>query len=238
LCSTLPVPCVVGEDEYHQNQTLKPGIASDNKRVIVGAWQAFSGMTGLRPGEHKFLQRVPAATAFPSDLRAAPPGLIYPMPDGTRRMKVFRTKRGQNPAVLVHAALKDFLDHYLPWLASYYSTLPTPNLALHKPLFPDLEGEGKLNAYLRRACVAVKLPKMKPHGFGRAYYVRVRRSQGIDDASISAELGQKSDGSLIRFVYGDPMYPVGGNLHNWVTENGVTAWQQLTITTPSNIVAF
>lgn len=204
------------------------------QRVVVGAWLAFTPLTGLRPGEHSALQRIPESSAFPADLRAAPHGLIYPLPDGTRRMKVLRTKHGQNPAVIIHPTLRDFLDHYLAWLAA---NIPQPADQLHTQLFPGIEGEGKINAYLRRACVAAGVKAMKPHGFGRAYYVRVRRSQGIDDSSIAAELGQKSDGSLIRSVYGDPMDPVGGNLHDWLPANGLPAWHALKVTNTSNIVA-
>lgn len=205
------------------------------QRIVVGAWFAFSALTGLRPGEHQYLQRVPAATAFPPDLRTAPYGLIYPMPDGTRRMKVKRTKHGQNPAVLIHPALQDFLDYYLPWLNENYPLTP---LCPITPLFPGLDGEWILGGYLRRACKFLGLKPLKPHGLGRAYYVRVRRSQGIDDSAIANELGQKSDGDLIRSVYGDPMDPVGGNLHDWIP-SGPAAWHALALTadTASNIIA-
>lgn len=73
---------------------------------------------------------------------------------------------------------------------------------------------------------------MKPHGFGRAYYVRVRRSMGVDDATIACELGQRTDGALIRSVYGHPKDPVGGMLHDWLPANpdgtAITpAWHRL-----------
>lgn len=217
-------------------------LAEWRQRVIVGAWLAFSALSGLRPGEFPALQRMPAATQFPPDLRAAPHGLIYPMPDGTRRMKVLRSKGGQNPAIIIHPALQDFLDHYLSWLAVHHPLRldrgeGRGEVSICALLFPGLEGESKLNGYLRRACRDAKAKHMRPHGFGRAYYVRVRRSQGIDDSAIAAELGQKSDGELIRSVYGDPMDPVGGNLHDWLPKENPPAWRQLTIAQAANIIA-
>lgn len=203
------------DDQLHRilRQLFTPeDPAYDLDRALAGAWFAFSALTGLRPGEHAKLLRLPAATAFPPDLRTAPYGLVYPMPDGTRRMKVFRLKHGQNPAVLIHPALDDFLKHYLAWLS-------TTIHARSKQLFPGINRQ--INRHMANACraagtVADPIRHMKPHGFGRGYYVRVRRSQGIDDAAIAAELGQKTDGALIRDVYGDPLDPVGGNLHDWL----------------------
>lgn len=210
-------------------QRMENNAADNRQRILVGSWLAFSALSGLRPGENIHLQRVPAVDKFPADLRSAAPGLVFPMPDGTRRMKVQRLKRGQNPAILIHPALQDFLNHYLPWLNSNYPD----SLAL----FPLPDVEGLLNGYLRRACKSCGVKQMKPHGFGRAYYVRVRRSQGIDDSTIAAELGQKSDGSLIRSVYGDPLDPVGGNLHDWLPTEGTAAWQTLTTATVPNLIA-
>jgi hypothetical protein len=40
------------------------------------------------------------------------------------------------------------------------------------------------------------------HGM-RAYYVTVRRSQGIKDGQIAAEIGDKSGVALIVSTYGD-----------------------------------
>lgn len=205
------------DDELHRvlGHFWQPG--SEPNRIVAGAWLAFTALSGLRPGEHTRLHRYPLAAAYPASLAACPFGIIFPMPDGTLRMKVDRLKRGQNPVITIHAALADFLDSYVPWVTEQFPE--------DLRLFPLADIDSQLNAYLRRACVAVGVAKMKPHGFGRAYYVRVRRSQGIDDSTIAAELGQKSDGDLIRSVYGDPMDPVGGNLHDWIPTQGNPAWQ-------------
>jgi len=198
---------------------------ADKGWVVAGAWLAFMALTGLRPGEYEALQRVPASDRFPANFDAAPCGLVYPSPDGIRRMKVARLKNGQNPAVLVHSALADFLQHYNVWLDKYFPRTDTAPA----PLFPELNS---LGWYLNKAGQHLQIKKMKPHGFGRAYYVRVRRSLGIDDATIACELGQRTDGALIRSVYGHPKDPVGGMLHDWLPANPdgtamPAAWQKL-----------
>ena len=185
-------------------------------RAVAGGWLAFCALSGLRPGEPAFLQRVPRAPAFPPDLNAAPHGLIYPLPDGSWRMKVARLKHGQNPSIILHSALTDFLSAWTVWLEAN---------TIDSRLFPLRQEQ--LSDFLDRACAECGVPHLKPHGFGRAYYVRVRRSQGADDATIALELGQSTNGDLIRSVYGDPRDPVGGNLHDWLPAGGVPAWELL-----------
>jgi hypothetical protein len=63
--------------------------------------------------------------------------------------------------------------------------------------------------------------------FGRAFFVKVRRSQGADDATIVGELGQTTNGDLIRSVYGDPKDLHGGALFDWLPEDKGPAWDLL-----------
>jgi hypothetical protein len=77
-----------------------------------------------------------------------------------------------------------------------------------------------------RASQALNLPHFKPHAM-RAFYVKVRRSQGEDDATIAGELGQITNGALIRSVYGDPSDLMGGNLFDWLPEDTTPAWALL-----------
>lgn len=193
-------------------------LAAGKTARVAGAWLCFCALTGLRPGEPKHLQRALPATQFPGNLAVQTPGLIYPLPDGSRRMKIERSKRGQNPAVVIHPALENFLLHWHSWL---YLNLPSAT-----ELFPDID-QDRVQDLLSQACRKTGVKTMKPHGFGRAYYVRVRRSQGADDITIGVELGQTSNGKLIRNVYGDPLDPVGGNLHDWLPANGQPAWKNI-----------
>lgn len=194
---------------------------------IAGGWLCFSALSGLRTGEPKFIQQIAEATEFPANLKTIPVGQIYPMPDGTRLMRVKRTKRGQNPNVLIRPQLDDFLKCWREWLQSH-----VPNALYLFPIRQDIVG-----SHLDRACEALKLPRITPYGFGRAYYVRVRRSHGADDATIAVELGQSSNGDLIRSTYGDPIDPVGGKLHDWLPKDQPPAWTLLNQPTQTNIIA-
>lgn len=182
--------------------------SADPLDVIAGAWLAFGALTGLRPHEPGVLLRIPRVNQFPAHLESEPNGLIFPMPDGTTRMKVYRGKNGQNPTVTIHPVLEDLLRVYLPWL-DRSSVLRPPS----SDLFPcPLE---RLRDALNVTTTALKLRKMKPHGFMRAYYTRVQKSAGKDAAIVAAELGQTTGGTLIRSVYGNPNDPFGGQLYDW-----------------------
>jgi integrase len=224
------------DDQFHAVLNWFFTDQADLQRIVAGAWLATSALTGLRPGEPTLLRRVPESASYPADFISAAPGLIYPLPDGTRRMKVTRLKHGQNPAVLVRPVLDDFLSTWRAWLAEHYPLDGAAAPATPLPLFPGV-GQDRVNHLLAEACAALKLPAMKPHGFGRAYYVRVRRSQGADDPTIAVELGQTTNGKLIRSTYGDPLDPVGGNLHDWLPAQGPAAWAQLRQASASNIIA-
>lgn len=186
--------------------------SSDPLDIIAGAWLAFGAFTGLRPHEPGFLLRVPRVNKFPDHLESEPNGLIFPMPDGSTRMKVRRGKGGQNPTITIHPVLSDFLRDYTAWL----DRQPVPMEATPAPalLFPGRLD--RLRDVLHRATAALKLREMHPHGFMRAYYVRVMKSSGKDAAIVAAELGQTTGGSLIRSVYGNPNDPFGGGLFDWL----------------------
>lgn len=223
-----------GDDQLHQ--VLAHIISYGTMEAhTCAAWLAFTALTGLRPGEPAYLQRLPIARKFP-DLRAALPGQLYRLPDGNWRMKVHRTKHGQNPAVLIHPALRNFLRAWSHWLRQSGSTGASPVPAGAPPAVSLLFAgatEDRVRDLLDRACLELKLPPLKPHGFGRAYYVRVRRSQGMEDPTIGVELGQTTDGKLIRDTYGDPLDPVGGNLHDWLITPRKPAWNLLYDVSPA-----
>jgi hypothetical protein len=62
---------------------------------------------------------------------------------------------------------------------------------------------------------------------GRAYYVKVRRSQSCDDSAIASDLGQTTNGELIRSTYGDPQDLVGGAFFDWLPADCAPAWNLL-----------
>lgn len=223
-------------DAHHQ--------ASLRQTILAAGSLAFSALTGLRPGEPSLLLHLPPLAETPGKTADLKPGTIFRDRMGLLRMKVWRLKNGQNPFVLLHPAAENFLSAWRTWMARHKANEDKPILenwrllcrasaparaeVIHKedkPLFPlgtnDLT---TLNRALNRASAALGLPHFKPHGFGRAFYVKVRRSMGEDDSAISSELGQATDADLIRSIYGDPDDLVGGHLHDWLPENGRPAW--------------
>lgn len=226
--------------------TPQPRIKNENAKIIAGAWLGFCSLTGLRPGEPAFLFRHEPLTQPPTNPALLMAGTIFPTRDGKRMMKVTRSKRGQNPFIVVHPALQQFLDAWTTWLDANVSKANSSDGKIvtvthwfpdpHHPELPLADAsstDNLINKTLHRACEATNVTKCKPHGFGRAFYVRVRRSQGIDDALIATELGQTSDGKLIRSVYGDPGDIVGGALFDWMPADDKQqplnpAWQALT----------
>jgi hypothetical protein len=175
----------------------------------------FCALTGLRPGEPAALQRLPVLAATPANTRDLPPGTIFPDRTGQLRMKVARLKHGQNPFVLLHPAAESFLSAWRAYLAKHQ-----PDATQLFPIGPD---QTILNRALNRASTTLVLPHYKPHAM-RAYYVKVRRSQGADDSTIAGELGQTTNGELIRTTYGDPQDLHGGAMFDWLPEDAAPAW--------------
>lgn len=219
----------------------------DMRTRIAGAWLAFCGLTGLRPEEPQYLFRHASLPTFPTSPDKLPPGTIFPTRDGQRKMKVIRNKHGQNPYVLIHPAAADFLEAWSRWLVTNIAPVG-PGVV--QPWFPHpsnpiqpicTDDFSVLNKRLADACHACHLPQLKPKGFGRAFYVRVRRSQGHEDSMIASELGQTTKGELIREVYGDPDDMVGGALFDWLPEDDKQqptnpAWKLLTPAAADNII--
>jgi hypothetical protein len=251
--------------EYNRSETRHSKLPASNSKLrqqddeytlrlrICGAWLAFTGLTGIRPEEPQFLHRFQELTEAPGNPSKLAPGTVFVTRTGEKKMRVQRGKNGQNPFVTVTPVLQDFLDHWTRWLDSY---LPTSNSAFARHLFPDPQDQGTsifdngdFTPLIRRltdACDALKISRMKPKGFGRAYYVRVRRSQGMDDSIIASELGQTTNGKLIRDTYGNPDDMAGGALFDWLPEikvgqtcrsAGVPAWHLLTEATAANVIA-
>lgn len=197
----------------------------DFRRRSIGAWLCFTALSGLRPEEPQYLFRFKRLTEMPPAPQKLPAGTIFPTRDGKLKMRVIRTKHGQNPYILLHPALLEFLaawESYLDQNAD--STKPT----VARALFPHHSDRSKpicsgddfsdLNHQLDAACSELKLEKRRPKGFGRAYYVRVRRSQGQEDPLIAFELGQTTNGKLIRDTYGEPDDMLGGLTFDWQPE--------------------
>lgn len=234
--------------QYDQKAIRNHNQAADCDRVtrVCGAWLAFTALTGLRPEEPGYLYRHARLTTTPPKPAALLPGTIFPDRTGAWKMRVVRTKHGQNPFVNLSPVALDFLNVWTAWLDA---TLGRSELA--RPWFPDpLDPEDPLcvgeshilNLRLAECCAQLKLPDRKPKGIGRAFYVAVRRSAGLDDATIASELGQTTNGKLIWSVYGNPEDLRGGALLDWIPEAdgqpAPYAWASLqSAEQPSNVIA-
>jgi len=179
-------------------------------RSEVFAWQAFfAQFTGCRTSE---LLRLRLDAATPDDS-----GFV----DGNMLFLGRRSKRGVNPFVLIGSEFAEMLRAFRCWHADRFPRNPH--------YFPSPAGSGPVDAgafghALTRACVALAVAHITPHGF-RSYYVTKRRGDGASDVQIAGEIGDKTV-SLMQTTYGDrPANWRGGRLLGWLPENALPAWQ-------------
>lgn len=149
----------------------------------VCGWQLlFEAFTGLRTSE---------ALACRWDAKPGEAGFI----DGDL-LHVVRSKNGINPWVKIHPALRDLLGKLKLWHDREYPHNPCffpSTFLLDKPAT-----RSQLATALRR-----RFPdKRRTSHALRAYYVTVRRSEGLSDEQIAAEIGDVSGASIIAKVYG------------------------------------
>jgi integrase len=235
----------VGTDE--ELHTLLAWLFSRPATAVSGARVAFGALTGLRPGEPTFLQwdqrEQPAGLAAPGH-RAC-----YRRGDVTgEKLLVAREKGGINPAIEVHAVLADFLAAWRAYCRKHFPESPwmfpdvdRPELpacrravvldywqalGLERPAGGVTTNSDPLSQHLTAAAKALGLGKVVPHGM-RAYYVRVRRSQGVPDSTIGDELGHTGGAKLIVQVYGSPAQVFGLGTLDWLPSAGAPAWQNL-----------
>jgi hypothetical protein len=222
-------------DDEELHRLIGAMFEAGGQAVVAGAQLVFQAMTGLRPGE-------PGALRW--DAGPDEPGRrITITRDGAAVtvLRVRRLKGGINPGVRVHDHLDAFLGAWRAYTAVHWPASPW--------MFPDpvdptrpLVAFGEASAsHLGRLVQATAsrlgLPSRKPHGM-RAYYVRVRRSQGVDDATIAVELGQGSGPGLVVRTYGERIAILGGDgLHDWMPADPATlpCWARLGV--PANVIA-
>lgn len=191
---------------------------------VAGAQILFAAMTGLRAGELANLEWPRAGRAHNA------PGMRQVCkPDGVdvEYMHVRREKRGINPVIRIHPALRELLAAWQAHCATTHRGCPW--------MFPSATGGPALTDFTRTLNAAASALGSPRNRFGetrrtahalRGYYVSVRRDAGIMDSMIAAELGQGGGDRLIRSVYGAPDAFASGRL-DWMPE-GKPAWSVLT----------
>lgn len=193
-------------DELH---LLARELAEDPHGEVL-AWQLMiSALTGCRTTEILRLR-----------IDAAPrqPGFI----EGDW-LWIERAKSGVNPYVIMHPNLCACITAHRKWLTRAHRGSPW--------WFPSPRRKGvpvehtSLVHALRRVTAALGVGHRTGHGL-RAFYVTVRRSQGISDVQIAAEIGDKSV-ALISSTYGQvPPGWRGGPELAWVpTDCSKAFWE-------------
>ncbi len=135
-----------------------------------------------------------------------------------------RSKGGVNPFCCIHPSLADALR----WLR-IWSNIRHPG----SPWFiPSTRAKGQamyessLTHALKRIGPIVSGAHRTSHGL-RAYYVTVRRSDGVADGQIAAEIGDSSGAAIISSTYGSipPNWQGAAGL-SWLPK-GAAAWTVL-----------
>jgi integrase len=201
-------------------------LSADPYYVVAGAQLIYLGLTGQRPGEAPYLRwDATFAGSHPE------PGHRYPITvEGGKAelLAVHRLKGGINPAVRVRPALGAFLAAWQPYSqARWGSKFYFPNPSDPKTPFAAPNSR-QLDKPLTDVATQLKLGERHPHAM-RAYYVRVRRSQGADDSTIALELGQGSGAKMIVQTYGEARGIHGDGRFDWLPagKDVVPCWERL-----------
>jgi integrase len=182
----------------------------DDPRSASSGWQLLlEAFTGCRTSEVLRLR---------TDAKPREPGFIE-----WQWLWLGRAKGGINPFALIHPDLRRLLDALLRWKAKHFPDnpyfIPSPRLP-GRPL-----NNIALVKVLQRAASHLSDGPRTSHGL-RAYYVTVRRSQGISDAQIAAEIGDRTGASIISRVYGEvPPNWQGMEGMTWCPKDKPAAWE-------------
>jgi hypothetical protein len=174
-------------DELH-NLARHLFLARGHRSEVLAFQLLFEAMTGLRRGEA--VQMRWDATSRGQF------GFI----ERWKYLHVPREKGGVAPWVEIHPALKDLLLALKSWRDRRYPQSPW--------FFPSCYDEGRdpvedgaLGKALAKAAEVVAQARRTTHGL-RAFYVTVRRSQGVPDQIIACEIGHSTGGTTLVKAYG------------------------------------
>ena len=224
------------DEELHR---LCRYLLSRRRSAPFGAALMFQALTGLRPGE---------VGALRWDAVGRGPGArSVTTVEGQRVewMHVKRCKGGINPAIRMRPLLDAFLRAWRGYTAAHWPANPWmfPHPQAHRLCPAIKEGNSqasRLSRWLNHAVRELGIPgRRRPHAM-RAFYVMVRRSQGVLDALIASELGERSGERLIVSSYGDPETIRGDGRLDWLPQYGEPAWTVLAsdaLATPTTLIS-
>lgn len=133
-----------------------------------------------------------------------------------------RKKGGVNPFALLHPPLKECILAHHNWHQQRFPKHPA--WIPHRFSFDEPVSHCSLNNALVRVTKKLGLPHRHTHAL-RAFFVTVRRSQGVSDAQIAAEIGDVTGATIIAQVYGAiPPNWRGGPSISFLPTEGKPAW--------------
>ena len=192
-------------DELH---ALAQALFASRINEPYGWWLLLLALTGCRRSEVLELRL---------DASAGEPGHV----EG-QWLWLNRKKGGINPFALITPELSACIEAHHRW-----HTLRYPGHPYWIPHRNDKTAHAPADALgkaMNRATAKLQLPRRTPHGL-RAFYVTLRRSQGISDAQIAAEIGDATGAAIVAQVYGAvPPNWQGGKELAWLPSQGEPAW--------------
>lgn len=132
-----------------------------------------------------------------------------------------RSKHGVNPWSIIGPEFAEMITAFQTWHAARFPKNPY--------FFPSPFGKNPVDAgsfghALTRACAALKLTHITPHGY-RSFHVTKRRSDGATDVQIAGEIGDKTV-TLMQTTYGRrPENWRGGKPLTWLPQDSLPVWQ-------------
>lgn len=193
-------------DEVH---ALARILLDEPKSSVLGWQLLFAAYTGCRTSELLRL-RLDAKTVNEAGFM-----------DGGYLFLGRRSKRGVNPWVPIAGPFKDMLEAFLKWRGSLGIKSP---FFFHSRTRDGVIGEQSLAHAMKRACNALGLHHVTPHGL-RSFYVTKRRGDGAADAQIAAEIGDSSPQMIPRSYGGLPINWNGGEeKSSLIPSKNLPAW--------------
>lgn len=195
-------------DELH---TLALHFFSHRRSEVIGWLSLFSALTGCRNTELRAL-RVDAKTKDE-------PGFV-----SGNYLFIRRAKGGVYPYIPMTPELQACYEAFIVWHKERYPNNPYFFPARDRKEAKPVD-KGTFGHALQRACEKLKMAQKRPHGF-RSFYVTKRRSDGIPDNQIAAEIGDQTV-SLISRTYGDlPPNWTGQKKLSFLPAEGLPSWER------------
>jgi integrase len=194
-------------DELHK---LAAYFFKSSKSEAMGWLLLFSAMTGCRNKELRRLRLDAKSIDEPGYIEN---GFLF----------IRRAKSGLNPWINLENGFGEMVESFLQWHQTRFPNSPWffPGRTPMEPLQKD-----SFRHALYRGCEACGLIRSSPHGL-RSFFVTKRRSDGVSDVQIAAEIGDRTV-ALISQTYGDvPPNWFGKKQLSFYPSEGEPAWVQM-----------